>query len=69
MCGICGILGFDGPSSSDRSQERVDTMLEALRGLNPSQIEKVMDYITLLKLAEKGRRRTGRSCISMAAAS
>ncbi|MEB3187093.1 MAG: helix-turn-helix transcriptional regulator [bacterium] len=41
-------------------EERPLTILEALRGLNPSQIEKVMDYITLLKLAEKGRRRAAR---------
>lgn len=38
MCGICGILGFDGPSSSDRSQERVDAMLEALRHRGPNAI-------------------------------
>ena len=38
MCGICGILGFEGPSSTDRFQERVDTMLEALRHRGPNAI-------------------------------
>jgi transcriptional regulator with XRE-family HTH domain len=42
-------------------EDRPLTILEALRGLNPSQIEKVMDYISLLKQAEKGRRRPARS--------
>lgn len=38
--------------------ERPMTILEAIRGLTPAQIEKVMDYVQLVKLAEKGRRRT-----------
>lgn len=37
--------------------DRSPTMLEAVRGLSPAQIEKVMDYIQLLKQAELGRRR------------
>ncbi|MNY00045.1 hypothetical protein D3C86_1325250 [compost metagenome] len=38
--------------------ERSPTILEAVRGLSPAQIEKVMDYIQLLKLAELGRKRS-----------
>ncbi len=53
------LVSSEAPTADE--EERPLTILEALRGLNPSQIEKVMDYITLLKLAEKGRRRTGRS--------
>lgn len=39
-------------------EDRPMTILEAIRGLSPAQIEKVMDYVQLLKLADKGRRRT-----------
>ncbi|MBO9542352.1 helix-turn-helix transcriptional regulator [bacterium] len=38
--------------------ERSPTILEAVRGLSPAQIEKVMDYIQMLKLAELGRKRS-----------
>lgn len=38
MCGICGILGFEGAAASDRFQERVDTMLDALRHRGPNAI-------------------------------
>lgn len=38
--------------------ERSPTILEAVRGLSPAQIEKVMDYIQLLKQAELGRKRS-----------
>ncbi len=38
MCGICGILGFEVATPSDRFQERVDTMLEALRHRGPNAI-------------------------------
>lgn len=38
MCGICGILGFEGESPSDRFQERVDAMLEALRHRGPNAV-------------------------------
>jgi transcriptional regulator with XRE-family HTH domain len=38
--------------------ERSPTILEAVRGLSPAQIEKVMDYIQLLKQAEIGRKRS-----------
>lgn len=38
--------------------ERSLTVLEAIRGLSPAQIEKVMDYIQLLKQAEVGRKRS-----------
>ncbi|MNL67028.1 hypothetical protein D3C87_1915790 [compost metagenome] len=38
--------------------ERSPTILEAVRGLSPAQIEKVMDYIQLLKQAELGRARS-----------
>ncbi len=39
-------------------ENRPMTILEAIRGLSPAQIEKVMDYVQLLKLAERGRRRS-----------
>ncbi len=38
MCGICGILGFEAAAESDRFQERVDTMLEALRHRGPNAV-------------------------------
>ena len=38
MCGICGILGFEAAAESDRYQERVDTMLEALRHRGPNAV-------------------------------
>lgn len=44
----------DDPLGGDRPM----TILEAVRGLTPAQIEKVMDYVQLLKLAERGRPRT-----------
>lgn len=50
---------MDGPDSGDApGAERPLTILEAIRGLSPAQIEKVMDYVQLLKLAERGGRRT-----------
>lgn len=48
--------GESGDAGDD--EERPLTILEAIRGLSPAQIEKVMDYVQLLKLAERGRRRT-----------
>lgn len=38
--------------------ERSPTVLEAIQGLSPAQLDKVLDYIQLLKLAERGRRGT-----------
>lgn len=37
-------------------EERSPTLLEAIQGLSPAQLEKVLDYVQLLKLAERGRR-------------
>lgn len=37
--------------------ERSPTVLEAVQGLSPAQLEKVLDYIQLLKLAERGKLR------------
>jgi transcriptional regulator with XRE-family HTH domain len=41
--------------------DRSPTILEAVQGLSPAQIEKVMDYIQLLKHAEQGRRQSASS--------
>lgn len=50
---------LDGAAMDEvANEDRPVTIVEAIRGLSPAQIEKVMDYVQLLKLAERGRRRS-----------
>lgn len=53
---IPALIAAPLPAESVLQESDSPTLFSALQGLSPAQIEKVLDYVQLLKQAEVGRR-------------